>query len=160
MCCPSVEQSGVRMIMNEPPSYLGPLKREDLVGHWLVEISETFESAEVCNLVCTFYRLDSGVVFTLPGPWVDEIVAEEPPADATPIKPSSLESVLGQEIVEIYRAAPEANLPDDSPYLALQNGYILTDVMGLPKGIPGMGLWVYPPGEIDMADLLPFWGRR
>jgi hypothetical protein len=56
------------MIINEPPDYLGPLTREDIVGHRLVEITQIFESGEACNLVYTYYRLDSGVVFTLSGP--------------------------------------------------------------------------------------------
>lgn len=146
--------------MDKDPSYLGDLKREDLVGRTLVAITGTFEEGEgVCNFAYTFYRLDSGTAFTLPGPWCHTIAAVEPPPDASPIKHSLMEHLLGQEIVDIYLAAPEADLPDDSPYVLLRNGYIFSDIMGSPKGIADEGLRVYRPGDIDRSQLLPFWGH-
>lgn len=147
--------------MNEGMPDLGDLKRDNIVRHRLIEIVGHFELGEgACDFAHTFYRLDSGAAFTLPGPWADTIGATEPPPEAKPIQHSLMEQLLGQEIVEVYRAAPDSDLSDDSPYVLLRNGYIFTDIMGSPKGISDEGLWVFRPGEIKMSDLLPFWAPQ
>lgn len=147
--------------MEEDPSPLGGLKSEDIVGRTLVAITGTFEEGYgVCDFANTFYRLDSGTAFALPGLWCDTLAAVEPPPDAKPIEHPLMEHLLGQQIVDVYRPAPEARLPDDSPYVLLRNGYMFSDIMGSPKGIGDQGLWVYRPGDIDTLQLLPFWGHK
>jgi hypothetical protein len=136
-----------------------PVTREDVVGHRLVEIVQAFTTGKAAHVALTFYRLDNGVPLFLPRHAEHEIVAEQPPPEAEPIvHPLLLDHVIGQTIVEVYHAGEYSS--DNSPYLALENGYMVDDVIACPIGLRLLGLYIYPPGEIDMATLVPFWSQR
>ena len=133
-----------------------PLEPNEIVGHRLEEIVQRRESGgddAVCNFAYSCFCLDSGVLFTLPG-----LLIESPPDKTQRIDDSPFEHIYGQKIVAVHRALPHSDLAYfDSPFLELENGYIVTDVIGSPKGIADEGVWVFAPGEIDAKDLAPFW---
>jgi hypothetical protein len=137
-----------------PGTYLG---RNDVIGRTLVSIVQN-GSTEPGGMdwAFSYYRLDSGAVFGLGcqdnGTFVSEIV----PEDAGPIEHPLIDHVLGQQIVQVLRDGPESGMHLDSPYLVLQNGLLVTDVMGAPQGLGAVGVYIYTADEVDLSKLIEF----
>jgi hypothetical protein len=131
------------------------LNRLDVVGRTIVSIVQEviINDEKGMDWAYTFYELDSGVVFCLPFQDAGRLSAENPTEGTEPIE---LESVLGEQIVDVLRDGPESETCMDSPYLVLGNGFLVTDVMGAPHGLGAVGVYVYAPDEIERSKLVEF----
>ncbi len=137
-----------------PGSELG---RDDVVGRTLVAIMQSGLLIERSMAwVYTYFRLDNGAVFALPLDDAGGFLAEEPRPECSPQDYPELKPVLGQRILNVLREGPDSDACHFSPYLIMENGYIVTDVMGCPEGLNDAGLYVYSPGEIDTSTLIDF----
>jgi hypothetical protein len=137
--------------------YEGKLNGEDVVGHRLVAIlqSGVIELAYT-NQIQTFYRLESGVTFFLPFADAGRLIAELPPPECREVNLEELRPILGQRISAVLQLPPELDWEDDSPCLLLENGYVVTDIMGSPPGIGSEGLHIFAPGELEISKMKQF----
>ncbi len=150
-----------------PGSKLG---RNDIVGFRLVEIvqSESLDddtpeessADDGMDRVYTFYRIDSGAIFFLPFDDAGAFSTEEPPHDAVPLDHPGAKPVMGQRIIDVVRHGPDADFDHDSPYLIMDNGYAITDVMVYPHGVDYAGVHVYAPDEIDLSKMIEFFPEQ
>ena len=108
----------------------------------------------------SFFRLCSGATFCLPFEDAGGFCVELPSDDAEPIEHEDLKHVLGQRITHVLRDGPESDLCHDSPYLILENGFVVTDVMGAPHGTGSAGVYVYRSEEVDLSKLIPFFSTE
>ena len=148
-----------------PESELG---RDDVIGCRLVDVVQSTtlddedDSGEVSNVddgmdrVYTFYRLDSGATFSLPFDDAGAFSSEEPARGAVSLNHPQVKPVLGQRIIKVVRRGPDADFYHDSPYLIMENGYAVTDVMVYPSGVGYAGVHVYSPQEIDFSKMVDF----
>ncbi len=133
------------------------LQRDDVVGRKLVAVLQSPAILEKgMEWVYTYFRLDNGAVFALPVEDADAFLAEEPRPECSPQDYPELKPVLGQRIVSVLRNGPDSDAGEDSPYLLMENNYIITDVMGYPAGVGYAGLHLCKPGEIDTSALIDF----
>lgn len=135
-------------------SHLG---RNEVFGRTLVEILQSpLVTEKEIDWVYTFFRLDSGAAFCLPLDDAGSFGVEEPPPNCEPQDYPELKPVLGQRITAVPRLGPNAGFCHDSPYLVLENGYVVTDEMGDYHGLAAAGLYVYAPSEIDTSTMVDF----
>lgn len=108
------------------------LGRHDVIGRAIVSIvqSGTNNASKEMDWAFTFFQLDSGAVFCLPFEDAGAFLTEIPPKDAQPLEHLRLDSVLGKRIVHVLRDGPESKMGHDSPYLILDNGFAVTNVLG------------------------------
>lgn len=133
------------------------LGRNDVVGRTLVEILQTpLVTEREIDWVYTFFRLDSGASFCLPFDDAGRFCVEEPSAECTPQDYPDLRPVLGQRVTAVLRRGPDSGICHDSPYLIMENGYVITDVMGDYHGLASAGVYVYAPSEIDTSSMVDF----
>ncbi|WP_254506658.1 hypothetical protein [Anatilimnocola floriformis] len=133
-----------------------PIPREQIIGQRLAAILQVGESASGIDLVTTFYRLESGLTFFLPFEDSLDFFGEEPPLESKPLTAPALASVVGQRIVEVLRPLPGIS-GVESPYLMLENGLVVFDVMGAHEGTGGAGLFILQPEDWDRARFCAFW---
>lgn len=130
------------------------LSRDHVVGQRLVAILQSGLIVEDgMEWVYTYFRLDNGAVFALPIEDAGGFLAEAPRPECSRQDYPELTPVLGQRIVSVLRDGPDSDVCHDSPYLIMENGYIVTDVMGYPAGPGYAGLDVYAPGVAREAGL-------
>jgi hypothetical protein len=143
-----------------PMSLIPPgtrLGRDDVIGRKLIDVLQSGTIVENdMEWVYTFFRIDSGAVFCLPFADAGGLVVEEPRSDCTSRDYPELKPVFGQRIVNVFRDGPDAECCLDSPYLIMDNGYVITDVMGYPEGPGRAGLYIYAPGHIDTSKMIDF----
>jgi hypothetical protein len=132
------------------------LERADIVGQKLREIRQSGETnQDGLDWAESFFCLDSGVVFSLPLESANSLCAEELPPDAEPIMHPHLSHILGQRIADVLR--PPEDVHFESLCLLMENGHLVCDVVGAPRGTGGAGVFIYSPGEIDMAKFRSIW---
>jgi hypothetical protein len=137
-----------------PGTHLG---RDDIIGRRLVDIVQSSSiDDDGMDWVYTVFRLDSGATFFLPRDDVGRFLAEEPPLDSTSLDHPDVRPVLGQRIRSVLRQGPDADFYHDSPYLVMENGYVVTDVMGDYHGMGYAGLHVYAPTDIDTSTMIDY----
>ena len=135
------------------------LGRDDVLGRRLVAIVQSDSLNQVgMDWVYTFFRLDSGATFCLPCEDAAGFVTEEPKPASTSLDHPDIKPVIRQRIMTVLRRGPEADHDHDSPYLVMENGYVVTDVMGDYHGTASAGLYIYPPTEIDTSKMVDFFG--
>ena len=133
------------------------LDRDDVIGRKLVDIVQSGSiNDDGMDWVYTFFRLDSGATFCLPCENAGGFLTEEPKPDSTSQDHPKVQSVLGQQIVAVLRQGPEGDSFHDSPYLVMENGYVVTDVMGDYHGTGYAGCHVYSPNEINTSTMVEF----
>ncbi len=133
------------------------LGRDDVIGRKLVDVVQSASiNEDGLDRVYTFFRLDSGATFCLPFDDAGGFLAEEPRSDSVSLDHPDVKSILGQRVAAVLRQRPDADFYHDSPYLVMENGYVVTDVMGDYHGTGYAGLHVYPPGNIDPSAMLDF----
>ena len=106
--------------------------------------------------VYTFFRLDSGAVFALPLVGCNRFLFETPRPECREQNCLDLQPILGRTIENVLQDGPDSENGHDSPYLLMDNGYLVTDVMGYPSGCGYAGLHIYAPGEIDTKAMIEF----
>ena len=135
------------------------LARAEVVGQQLREIRQSGDADQDClDWAESFFCLDSGVIFSLPLESADGLCTEELPPDAEPIAHPLLSHVLGQRIADVLQ--PPEHVHFESLCLLMENGYLLCDVIGAPHGTAGAGVFIYSPGEIDMAQFRSIWNTH
>ena len=136
------------------------LGRDDVIGRMLVEIVQSEHINENgLDLVYSFFRLDSGATVFLPFDDAGRFLTEEPPADAATLDHVLAKPVLGQRIADVVRQGPDADFYHDAPYLIMDNGYVVTNVLSDYHGTGYAGLHVYMPGEIDVSQMADFFSK-
>ena len=134
------------------------LERESIIGHRLVEIRQAVQiNHNGLDWVISYFVLDGGVAFTLPGEWANEIDAEQPPTDTVVLHHPVTHNVYGKRIIDVLRAKPDSMLSEESPYILFENSCVVTDVIGAYHGLGAAGVYFYAPGELDLSELEPFW---
>src|SRR5687768_3001227 len=104
--------------------------RDDIVGRKLVGIRQVFKMNDNgLDWAHTFYALDSGASFCLTLQGGGGFCVETTPADAKPLDGPQLGLVLGQRIAHVLEDGAEVCSGFDYPYLVLENGYAVTDVL-------------------------------
>jgi hypothetical protein len=134
------------------------LARRDVIGRRIVSIvqSGTMNDAKGMDWAYTFFYLDSGAVFCLPCEDAGGFLVELPPDGSQPLEDPQFDFVLGQQIVQVLRDGPETQICEDSPCLVLENGFLVTDVMGAPHGLGAVGVYLYEPDEVDISKMTDF----
>lgn len=133
------------------------LHRADIIGRKLIAVLQSQTTVKYdLEWVYTYYRLDSGVAFLLGLDELGSFLAEEPPPDCTSQDAPEFQPLIGRTIVDVLRQPPGSRSFHDSPYLVLENGYLVTDVLGYPIGCGYAGLHIYAPGEIDRLKLVDY----
>lgn len=137
------------------------LSPEQVIGRVIVEIRQVLDlyNEKGQDWTTSYFILDNGIPFCLPGEWADGLGSEPVPADAVRLN-VGIEPIYGQPIRALLRAAPDSDLPNESLYLLLENGYLVRDVMGGWAGTDSTGIYVHEPGDIDMARLERLWGIK
>lgn len=133
------------------------LGRNDVIGRRIVEILQSdMKIEDDMEWVTTYYCLDSGAILFLPDEDAGGFLAADRDAACTPQDYPELEPVLGRVIVNVVRVGPDSDFYHDRPYLVLDNGYTVTDVMGYPVGPEYAGLHVYGPDDAELSKMIEF----
>ena len=133
------------------------LGRNDVIGHKITDILQSDRTIEDdMEWVTTYYCLDSGAILFLPDEDAGGFIAAEPDTNCTSQNYRQLKPVLGRLIANVVRVGPQCDYYHDRPYLILDNGYAVTDVMGYPVGPGYAGLHIYGPDDCELSKMIDF----
>ncbi|QDU31354.1 hypothetical protein ETAA8_65100 [Anatilimnocola aggregata] len=133
------------------------LTPDQVIGRTLIEIRQVCESnVNGMDWATIYFVLDSKLSFTLPGEWGAGLCLDFVPDEAVPL--SGADVIHGTRILALLRPKEGATIPNESLCLLFENGYIACDIMGDYHGTGSPGLYLFPPGEVDLGQLEPVWG--
>ncbi|WP_425615062.1 hypothetical protein NA78x_004951 [Anatilimnocola sp. NA78] len=133
------------------------LSPSQVLGHVLAEIRQVCEdNVNGLDWTTSYFVLESGVSFALPGEWGEGLCRESLPAGS--VRLSGVDAVAGKRIAALLRPQIGADIPNESLYLLFEDGYLVTDITGAYHGTSSTGIYIFPPGEIDMRQLVAVWG--
>jgi hypothetical protein len=133
-----------------------PVSPADVIGRKIVGIRQCWKMNpdEGLDFAWSYLLLDSGLVIALR---FETIAAETMAMESEPIVHRSLPHVYGQKIEQALLAPDRPGVYHDTPYLALANGWLVSDVPVAPHGVDGVGVLFFEPNELDTSDFRSLW---
>jgi hypothetical protein len=134
------------------------LSQNEVIGRVLKEIWQVGTlNDNGLDWATTYFLLDSGVSFCLPWEGANGLAVEPIPSNAEPLTDARLDQVIGNRIAALLRARPDSEVPSESLYLLLENGFLVSDVIGGWHGTAGVGVFIRHPDEFDGKQFETLW---